>query len=290
MCSAYPSANDGVRYGATSCPLSSARRLRYIHDMESDVGTRRNMSSAPWLVAALMALTWTAQPWAADASIRGKVAGFLELVNTAWEDAKDPSQHGYSFREPVLTVPPQHRKPYPILSAEVSVVLLSAGPSADKSTFQVHIGGGMGRPATTVLPPGASIEFKNNDAFVHRLYAVGQESFPASDTAKGGVRKWKVPAAGVYEIRDHAAPNLRIWVVGEPRAARMVTPLMNGDFALPVPEGDFTVQAYFEGKTVSEARPVQGTNHDVDWTRAPLLLKAPKKAKAETEPEEGGKK
>ena len=52
------------------------------------------------LTAGLIALPGTADA----ARVKGRFEGFRSLQNPVWAEAKDPKNHGYSFREPVPTV------------------------------------------------------------------------------------------------------------------------------------------------------------------------------------------
>ena len=94
--------------------------------------------------------------------MKGRLIGFLDLVNASWDDAKDPARHGYSFREPVLTVPAEHRNPYPILPAEVVVALLGDPAGAEKETVKLKIAGGRISKSTIVVRPGTGVKFVNN--------------------------------------------------------------------------------------------------------------------------------
>jgi hypothetical protein len=127
---------------------------------------------------------------------------------------------------------------------------------------------------TVVLPPKTELQFKNTDPFTHRLYGVNIKSFSAADTTgKGGVRKWQVPEPGTFEIRDEAAPSLRMWVVAANDVAAIAYPSMDGKFLLTVPEpGEYRLQAYFAGKKVGSERPVDLTRRDAILTGAPLVV------------------
>jgi len=215
---------------------------------------------------------------ASAARLVGKVAGFRDLRNPVWEEARNPERHGYSFREPVPTVRAEFRKLYPDLPKEVCVAALATGPQAKWKPVLIHVGGGRTSSVTLVVPPGTQLTFKNTDPFSHRLYAVGVNSFLPNDTKGGATRDWSVPSAGVFEIRDELAPSLRMWVIGEPRVAAIVYPSLTGDFALTVEQpGSYDVQPFFAGKPVGAALKVDVTDKDLDLTKAPIKLAEPKK-------------
>jgi hypothetical protein len=53
-------------------------------------------------------------PGSADAAhVKGRLEGFRLLRNPVWVEAKETSNHGFSFREPVPTVRAEFRRPFP---------------------------------------------------------------------------------------------------------------------------------------------------------------------------------
>ncbi len=213
--------------------------------------------------------------------MRGRLDGYRFLRNPVWNEAKDPTNHGYSFREAVPTVRAEFRRPFPHIPKELCVALLA--PSAQKAQppVLVRVGGGRTTPVTIVVPPGTRLTFQNTDPFKHRLYGVGVKTFMAADQAHGAQREWTPSAPGVYEIRDEAAPSLRMWVVAEPNVASITYPSMKGEFAVNVPAaGEYTLQAFFAGKKVGPAVPVKVDAADVD-IRAAIKVMDQKTAEAE---------
>ncbi len=104
--------------------------------------------------------------------------------------------------------------------------------------------------------PGRRLTFQNTDPFKHRLYGVGIKTFPVAEQGQGATRDWTVAAPGTFEIRDEAAPSLRMWIVAEPNVAGITYPGMKGDFAVNVETpGEYTLQAYFAGKKVGDPTP-----------------------------------
>jgi hypothetical protein len=262
-------------------------------------GRGRRLRLIGWLGALLVLVPASA----GAAKIRGRVEGFRNLLNPVWAEAKDPKQHGYSFREPVPTVRAEFRRLFPHAPKEICVAALAAAAQKAQPPVLVRIGGGRTTPVTLVAPPGTRLTFQNTDPFKHRLYGVGISAFQPNDTPRGGAREWSIPGPGVFEIRDELAPSLRMWVVGEPNVAGIAYPSMKGDFALSVEEpGEYVVQAFFAGKKVGPAIPVTVETADIDLSKAPLKIGDEKaaaaadkaeaeKAKAEAEkPKEGGAK
>lgn len=243
----------------------------------------------------------------AEASkLRGRVDGFRNLLNPVWAEAREPKQHGYSFREPVATVRAEFRRLFPHAPKEICIAAIAAGPQKAPPPVLVRIGGGRTTPVTIVVPPNTRLSFQNTDPFKHRLYGVSISSFQPADTLRGANRDWTVPGPGVFEIRDELAPSLRMWVIGDPNVAAIAYPSMKGDFTLSVDQpGDYTVQAYFAGRKVGPALPVtvKDAAADVDLSKTPIKVGDEKaaaaadkaeaeKAKAEAERDakkEGGK-
>ncbi len=214
------------------------------------------------------------------AKIRGKVDGFRLLRNPVWAEAQEPDRHLFSFREAVPTVPAEIRQLYPHIPREICIAALASQPQKAPPPVLIRIGGGRTTPVTIVVPPLTQLSFQNTDPFPHRLYAVGLASFPASDTARGGSRDWTVPAAGTFELRDEAAPSLRMWVIAEPNVAAIAYPSLKGDFALTLESpGDYEVQAFFAGKRVGPAQTFKVDQADIDATKAPLVLAKKQSAK-----------
>ncbi len=191
--------------------------------------------------------------------IKGKVSGAEKLLNPVWNEAKDPANHRYSFREPSPTVRGEFRVLYGYAPKELCIAALgtTAATVPDKPLL-FKLGGGRTNPVTLVVAPGTTLEVLNNDPFLHRPYLVGNPTFEANDLKSKGPRQWKVPAsAAVYEMRDELSPSVRSWVVAEPNVAGVAFPQRDSTFAFDhLPAGDYTLQAYYSGKRVGVAKPV----------------------------------
>jgi hypothetical protein len=232
-----------------------------------------------WAGATLAAILACAAP-AVATRVKGVVSNFRLLENPVWTEAKELSKHGFSFREPVATVRAEYRKLYGHVPKELCIAALSAAPQKPPPPYLVRVGGGRTTPVTIVVPPGTQLSFQNTDPFKHRLYVVGLKTFPANDTGKGANRDWTVPGPGVFEIRDELAPSLRSFVIGEPNVAAIGYPSLKGEFLLSIRDpGDYTIQAYFAGKKVGEARPLAITDRDADISNKPIVVATPPKGK-----------
>ena len=230
----------------------------------------------------LVALSLLASASSADAAhVKGRLEGFRLLRNPVWAEAKETSNHGFSFREPVPTVRAEFRRPFPHIPKELCVALVAATPQPAPKPILVRVGGGRTTPVTIVVPPGTRLSFQNTDPFKHRLYGVDVKTFAAAEQGQGATREWTPSAPGTYEIRDEAAPSLRMWVVAEPNVASITYPSLKGEFSVNVETpGEYTLQAYFAGKKVGEAVPVKVDAADVEL-RAAIRVMDQKTADAE---------
>jgi hypothetical protein len=231
------------------------------------MSTLLTRSSRRWgagLCLSLLALL--AAPGSADAAhVKGRLDGFRLLRNPVWAEAKDSSNHGFSFREPVPTVRAEFRKPFPHIPKELCVALIAATPQPAPKPILIRVGGGRTTPVTIVVPPGTRLTFQNTDPFKHRLYGVDIKTFLPAEQGQGAAREWTPSAPGTYEIRDEAAPSLRMWIVAEPNVASITYPSLKGEFAVGIEqEGEYTVQAYFAGKKVGDAVPVKVAAADIE--------------------------
>jgi len=261
-----------------SPPLPSARRSRW----------RRILSPSLGVISACVALSLTS---ASDAAkVRGVVQGFKLLRNPVWMDAQDATRHSFSFREAVPTVPAEARQLYPFIPKELCIAALAAEKQAPPPPVLIRIGGGRTAPVTIVVPPLTKLSFQNTDPFPHRLYGYNLPSFSPSDTGRGANRDWTVPSAGVFEIRDEAAPSLRMWVIGDDKVAAIAYPSLKGEFQLSINQpGDYEVQAFFSGKKVGPAIPIKVTGADIDMAKTPLIVAKKGAAQAKDKEEEADK-
>ncbi len=234
----------------------------------------RRVRSTALRLGALAGLTCALSVQSADAAnIRGRLVGFEHLRNPIWVAAKDPDHHGYSFREPVTTVPAGMRKLFPAISKEICIVAVGTGAAGAAKPISVRVSGGRTTPVTLVVAPGTELRFKNSDPFDHRLFGVGFTSLAPSTMTKGATRRWTALEAGRYEIRDELTPSLNMWVIAEANVAATAFPASDGKFTLNVDEpGQYTVQAYFAGEAVGKPLQVTVERRDVDVSGRPLVV------------------
>lgn len=249
------------------------RRLSKLPPHSPRPWSRRGVRQLPLLVGIVTALGWLGTSSSSEAAkVRGKIVGFRFLRNPVWMEAQEPGRHLFSFREAVPTVPSEIRQLYPHIPKEICLAALSTQTQKAPPPVLIRVGGGRTTPGTIVVPPMTQLSFHNTDPFPHRLFGVGISTFTPSDTGRGANRDWTVPAAGSYEIRDEAAPSLRMWIIADPNVAAIAYPSLKGDFALNITEpGDYQVQAYFAGKPVGPATPVTIDQQDVEL-KAPVAV------------------
>jgi hypothetical protein len=210
---------------------------------------------------------------ASAANVRGRLVGFENLRNPVWAAAKDPDRHGYSFREPVTTVPATMRKLFPTVSKELCIVAIANGNVGTPKPVSVRVSGGRTTPVTVVVSPGTELRFKNADPFDHRLYGVGFNTFAAATMAKGATRRWTPLEPGRYEMRDELSPSVSMWVVAIPSVAAITYPGADGRFSLALEEsGQYTLQAYFAGEPVGRSLAVTVERRDIDVSGRPLVV------------------
>jgi hypothetical protein len=215
-------------------------------------------------------------PAGGPVTVKGKTVGANKLLNPVWKEAKDPSLHRFTFREPSATVRSDVRTLTAFLPKELCVTALVPGDGKPlKLPYRVVVAGGRTSPVTLVVAPGQQIQFENGDPFAHKLYVVGPDSkgFSAVETGSAKSRTWTPPGPGKYEIRDQMAPSVRSWVVVEPHVVNVGYPDRKGDFQIDLDPGAYTLRGYFNGEPVGTELPINVTPVPVDQPlKAPLVV------------------
>jgi len=222
-----------------------------------------------------VALALLALPGVAFAAVnaKGKISGADKLLNPVWNEAKDPSAHRYTFREPSPTVRPDVRVLTGHLPKELAIVVLGEKGTPAKVPVAVTIAGGRTTPVTIVVPEGQQINFDNKDPFPHMLYDTGGKGFGAVETGPAKSRSWTPPGPGKYEIRDKMAPSVRSWVVVEPKAVASTYPDRKGDFSVELEPGPYKLRAFFNGEPVGKELDVVITPFPTEQPlKAPLVV------------------
>lgn len=213
---------------------------------------------------------------AGPVTLKGKTLGASKLLNPVWEEARDPSLHRYTFREPSATVRPDVRALTAHLPKEVCIAALVDGEAQPlKAPLRVVVAGGRTTPVTLVVAKGQSILFENQDPFPHKLYVVGadQKGLQATETGPAKSRTWTPPGPGKYEIRDQYAPSVRSWIVVEPRAQGVGYPDRKGDFQIDLDPGKYKLRGYFKGEPIGTELDILVAPVPVEQPlRAPLML------------------
>jgi hypothetical protein len=209
----------------------------------------------------LKLVTWAAAALvvpgvALGAPVRGKLSGLEKLMNQVWVEAKDVSSHRFSWREPSPTVRAEFRSLFAYAPKEVCVAALATSAQQPPALpLLITVGGGRTSPVTVVVAPGTRLHFENRDPFPHRIYGVGQSTFPAGDMVAMAARDWTAPGPGKYEIRDELSPSVRSWVVVDPNVSAIAYPSSTGNFLIPqLAPGEYTLRAYFNGSSVGSPK------------------------------------
>lgn len=202
-------------------------------------------------------------------TVKGRLAGTQQLLNPVWNEAKDPQNHRYTFREPSVTTRLDARILTAQLDREVAIVAVNdAGGSVKGVTMAVK--GGRLSPVTMVVTQGVTVQIENKDPFPHKLYDTGNKGLQVGELPPNKARAWLPPGPGKYEIRDQAAPSVRGWIVVEPKAVALAYPDRKGEFTIDLDPGKYKLRAYHNGDAV-------GKELDIVVNPAPAeqLLKAP---------------
>jgi plastocyanin len=145
---------------------------------------------------------------------------------------------------PVTPRPPETR--------EVVIVLDGArarGSDAEPPTVTVELHGLRLDPPLVVVPPAATVQFKNSDRVPHTLWTPNQPvSMPSQPTPAGQTRTQKFASPGEYRVRDEEWPHIEGTVLVVTSAAAQ--PDDRGNFKLDVPEGHYTLRVWYRGAWV----------------------------------------
>ncbi len=219
------------------------------------------------------------------ATVKGQIKGHNQLVNPVWEEASRPEANRYTWREPSPTVRAEFRTLFGLAPKELCIVGIKkiAVPPPAVPTL-ITIGGGRTTPVTIVVAPQTRLRFRNSDPFKHRIYAVGEASFSASDMNLAGERDWTAPGPGTYELRDELAPSLRAWVVVKAGVASIGYPDRSGAFFLTLEPGEYTLETYFAGKPLGKPRDVTVTTTNLDLSSDPFVVAEEKKPETKADP------
>lgn len=201
--------------------------------------------------AALAAGTIAAAPMG---SIRGKVAGWEKLLPQVYVDAAKNDSRRYNWREPSPTVKQEFRRLSANVSRDVCVVALttSSGQAHEHEPASIKVTGGRITPATLVLFPGSRLSFKNVDPFPHVLYEAGSDQWAANPVGPGSTREWSSTSPGLHIIRDELFPSVVMYVFVDPTAVEYAMPDREGSFTMTLPQGDYTLRLFFDGKPVGK--------------------------------------
>jgi len=144
------------------------------------------------------------------------------------------------------------KKPQVDLSREVAVVLIGAAPMRDAAN--VVLRDGQLTPSTVVMQAGTSLRVRNEDDFVHQLFAEGLKAFDPVETSAGQGRQVQIDQAGVFPVRDALAPHVRGTLHVLAKLSAVASPQADGTFVFPeVAPGDYTLKVFRGATEVSSA-------------------------------------
>lgn len=193
---------------------------------------------------------------AGGASVKGKIAGWEKLLPQVYVDATKNDARRYTWREPSPTVKQDFRKLSANPSRDVCVVAIGSGTAQSHDPLAVKVTGGRVTPSTIVLSPGSRLSFKNDDPFPHALYEAGNATWASNPLAPGSTREWAATTPGLHVIRDELFPSVVMYVVVDPAAVEFAFPDREGGFSMSLPQGDYTMKTFFDGKQVGKDVPV----------------------------------
>lgn len=231
----------------------------------------------PTLAVALAAAALLAFAPLGDAvagPVRGRVSGHEKLVPEVYAEAAKPDARRYTWREPSPTVRAEFRNLSANPSRDLCIAALGQGNAPPHEPILVRVTGGHTIPTTLVVSPGTRLSFENRDPFPHRLYGTGQAATMKAETMNAaGRREWTAPPGqGRFEFRDELAPSLRFFVMVEPQVAEIAYPGRDGAFTMNLPTGEFTLQAFFNGRRVGRAVNVTAKDKVLVELKDPLAV------------------
>jgi len=226
---------------------------------------------------ALWASHANAQDEQVTVTAKGRIAGGKQLLNPVWNEAKDPKNHRYTFRQPSTTVGKSAKTLSAYLPKEVCIAALGADKAEPQGIpIQIHVSGGRTTPVTVVVAEGQNVQFINHDPFPHKLFSVekGNGSLGPEQTKAGEQRTWQPPKAGTWEIRDALSPSVRSWIVVESRAAGSGYPNVKNEFLVKgLKPGAYELRAYFSGKPIGKPVTIElRPSPDVQQFQQPVVL------------------
>jgi hypothetical protein len=128
-------------------------------------------------------------------------------------------------------------------ASEVACVLIGAEGMRDAT--QVLLKNGALSPSTVVMQAGTSLRVRNDDDFVHKLYADGLKAFDAIDTTSGQGRQVQIDTTGSFPIADKLAAHVRGHLHVLPKVSYVTYPKADGtfEFADAAP-GHYTLKVF----------------------------------------------
>jgi hypothetical protein len=239
----------------------------------SSFARRPTRIASPLIVVASAFTSAALLAGAPPATVKGKVIGWEKLLPQVYTEAAKNDSHRYTWREPSPTVKQEFRRLSASVSRDVCIAAFGAGSTQPHEPLAVKVTGGRMTPATIVLSPGSRLSFRNADPFPHVLYEANNDKWAPNATAPGSSREWAASAPGSHEIRDQLFPSIVMYIVVDPAAVEFSFPDRDGAFAVTLPQGEYTLKAFFDGKQVGkEMGPLRVGDRGSIELREPLAL------------------
>ncbi len=207
------------------------------------------------------------------ATVKGRVVGWEKVSPQVYTEAAKSDARRYTWREPSPTVKQEFRRLSANVSRDFCVAAFSSTPPQAHEPLAIKVTGGRMTPATVVLSPGSRLSFRNLDPFPHVFFEAGNDKWAPNPTGPGSTREWAASAVGLHEIRDQLFPSVIMYVVVDPAVVEFAFPDRDGSFSMPLPQGEYTFRAFFDGKQVGrESSATKVGERGFVELREPLLV------------------
>ena len=182
---------------------------------------------------------------AAAVEVKGNVSAKDEQANGQGAAVRPPYfQEWNGFIEP--------KKRGVDYAREVACVLI--GNEGMRDATQVTLKNGALSPSTVVMQAGTSLRLRNDDDFVHKLWAEGLKAFDAIETTSGAGRQIEIDTTGSFPIADKLAAHIRGTLHVLAKVSYVTYPKADGSFSFAdAAPGHYTLKVFRGDKEVSSS-------------------------------------
>jgi hypothetical protein len=154
---------------------------------------------------------------------------------------------------------------------EVTAVLVGAPELRDATSIALR--DGTLSPSTIVVQNGTTLRIRNEDDFIHELYAEGLKEFDAVETTSGATRTIQLLQTGVFTLRDRLSPHVHGTLHVVAKITLVAQPNGEGSFVFKdVPPGKYTLKLYRGASEVTASEVEVAGSKDI--VLEPVLLEA----------------